>query len=84
MNKLDLALGVLAFGILIEILAFRVLFDQKQGFGSNSIRVIGLIAVVTLTTVLVLSETQGIEPAMAVLGAVAGYLFGFSERKSID
>lgn len=82
MTKLHLALAVIVFGLIIELLAFRVLHAREQGFGANSIRIIGLVAVITLVVVLVLSEIKGTEPAMAVLGAVAGYLFGFAEKKA--
>jgi hypothetical protein len=84
MQTLQLAVGFLIFGAILEILVFIVLFQKKQGFGANTIKIIGIIAVVTITGAIVTSEVENIEPAMAILGAVAGYLFGFSEKKTSD
>jgi uncharacterized membrane protein len=85
MDKYYLASGVLLFGLLIEMAIFIILLRKKQGFGTNTIRLIGIVAVIVLTAAIVLSEVSNIEPAMAILGAVAGYLFGFSEKKaSVD
>lgn len=82
MDKYYLSLSVLIFGLIIEAAIFSVLLVKKQGFGTNTIRIIGIVAVISLTTTIVISEVSNIEPAMAILGAVAGYLFGFSEKKT--
>ena len=82
--KYFLPLVVLSFGLLLEIGVFAIIIRQGQGFGPRNIRMVGIIAVLVLTCTLVLARGSGLEPAMAMLGAVAGYLFSFSEKKVTD
>lgn len=78
MAEIYLSLGVLVFGLIIIGLEVGVLFFQKQGWGINSTRLVGLTLVVICGVFLITagySERQ-IAPMIGLLGTIIGYLLG--------
>lgn len=57
---------------------------MKSGFGPFNLRVLGIILVATYATVLGLANVTKLTAAIGILGAIAGYLFGFSQGGSND
>jgi len=80
-TEIYLSLGVLLFGIVILVLEVFVLLRQKQGWGVNSTRIVGLTLVVIAGVFLITagySESQ-IAPMIGLLGTIVGYLLGKSD-----
>lgn len=68
---------VAGFGALALI---GVLVRMKPGFGPFNLRVIGLVVVATLASVLAVIDGNALTPAIGILGAIAGYLFGLKDK----
>ena len=70
-------IGILLVGIVALIGSFK---QMKPGFGPFNLRVIGIILVATFATILALIDNGKISAAIGILGAIAGYLFGFNNN----
>lgn len=68
---------VAAFGAIALI---GVLVRMKPGFGPFNLRAIGLVVVGTLASVLAIVDGNALTPAIGILGAIAGYLFGLKDK----
>jgi hypothetical protein len=56
-------------------------WKMKKGFGPFNLRVIGIVLVCTFATLLAITKESSLNAAMGILGAIAGYLFGFSGKE---
>jgi len=70
-------IGILLISVVALIGSFK---QMKPGFGPFNLRVIGIILVATFATILALIDNGKISAAIGILGAIAGYLFGFSNN----
>jgi len=66
--------GVLVLGAIALVGAFK---QMKPGFGPFNLRVLGIIIVAVFATTLGIIDNGKISSAIGILGAIAGYLFGF-------
>jgi hypothetical protein len=81
MTEIYLSWGILLFGLVVLSLEVIVLLKQKQGWGANSTRIVGLTLVVVSGVFLITagySESQ-IAPMIGLLGTIVGYLLGKSD-----
>lgn len=67
-------LAILGFGIFALI---RVLAHMKKGFGVFNVRITGIIIVATFASILAVLNPSTESAAIGILGAIAGYLFGY-------
>ena len=76
--EVALGWGVLAFGILIIILEVLVMLRLKKGWGTQSIRIVGLTLVLTSGLFLIVTgySQQQIAPMVGLLGTMTGFLLG--------
>ena len=72
-------LVVAGFGVFALL---KVFGHMKPGFGIFNVRITGLIVVATLASVLAVLSPTTESAAMGILGAVAGYLFGYGSGHS--
>lgn len=80
--ELYLSLAVLGFGLIILVLQMAVMLKVGKGWGPNAIRISGLTLVVISGVFLITAGyTQDqIAPMIGLLGTIAGYLLGKSEK----
>ena len=78
-----LSFGVLLFGLIIIGLQIGLLYRLKTGWGPNSLRMAGLTLVITSGIFLITAgySQDQTGPMFALLGTIAGYLLGKSEKK---
>jgi len=69
---------VIGFG-LASLLVVMKLVKPGSGFGPFNLRAVGMVLVATFATVVTL-WTGDASASMAILGAVAGYLFGLKDQ----
>lgn len=67
-------LAVLGFGVFSLIMVFS---HMKKGFGIFNVRITGIIIVATFASILAVLNPSSESAAIAILGAIAGYLFGY-------
>ena len=69
---------ILVFGLIVLALEVRVIVATASGWDVRSTRIVGLtLVVIAALCVLALTDTEArMSPIMAVLGSIAGYLFG--------
>ena len=53
---------------------------MRPGWGTENLRVVGLILVATFVSLLAIYEGDASRSAFGILGAIAGYLFGVADR----
>jgi hypothetical protein len=70
--------ALLLFGFIVLLLEIRVIISAGQGWDVRSTRIVGLTLVIlgALSVLAISSKDTEIAPVVAVLGSVAGYLFG--------
>ena len=76
-----LSIGVLIFSLIVMFMQYRYLKQQEHSWTSESvIRFIGFPIVISAALFLVVAgySDQQVAPVFALLGAIAGYLFGKS------
>jgi hypothetical protein len=56
-------------------------WKMKGGFGPFNLRVIGIVLISILATLLAIAKEVSLNAAMGILGATAGYLFGYSGKE---
>lgn len=64
------------------ILVFRRLKDLNQGFGSNSLKSLGIVLFLPSLVLLALLTDFAKETLAALLGTLAGYVLSSAEDKS--
>jgi hypothetical protein len=81
--ELYLSLGVLLFGLIILGLQVGLMFKVGKGWGPNSIRISGLTLVIISGLFLITAgySQDQIAPMVGLLGTIAGYLLGKSEKQ---
>jgi hypothetical protein len=70
-------LAVVGFGVFVMV---KVFGHMKDGFGSFNVRITGIVLVATLASILAVMNPSGESAAIGILGAIAGYLFGYSSN----
>lgn len=81
-TEIYLSLAVLGFGLVILALQIALMFKVGKGWGPNSIRICGLTLVIISGIFLITagySQAQ-VAPVIGLLGTIAGYLLGKSEK----
>jgi len=71
-------LAVLGFGIFALV---KVFSHMKDGFGIFNVRITGIVIVATLASILAVMNPSGESAAIGILGAIAGYLFGYGSKE---
>jgi len=71
-------LAVVGFGIFALC---KVFSHMKEGFGAFNVRVTGIVIVATLVSILAVLNPSGESAAIGILGAIAGYLFGYGKSE---
>ena len=82
-----LSIGVLLFSIIVMAMQYWYLKQNGQSWASESvIRFIGFPIVISAALFLVVAgySDQQVAPVFALLGAIAGYLFGKTDGESKD
>jgi predicted MFS family arabinose efflux permease len=82
LSKMDInrgiaILAVVGFGIFVMV---KVFGHMKDGFGPFNVRITGLVLVATLASILAVMNPSGESAAIGILGAIAGYLFGYGGK----
>lgn len=72
------SIGIMVISAIALIGSFR---QMKPGFGPFNLRVVGIILVATFASLLALIDTDKMSATIGILGAIAGYLFGFEKQK---
>ena len=76
---MDIQLVTIIGVLVVAVVALIGSFGQmKPGFGPFNLRVIGIILIATFATILALTVDGKISASIGILGAIAGYLFGFN------
>lgn len=73
--------AVLGFGVFALVRVFR---HMKQGFGVFNVRITGIVIVATLASALAVLNPSVESAAMGILGAIAGYVFGYGTNQKED
>ena len=71
-------LAVLGFGVFAIV---KIFSHMKKGFGTFNMRVTGIVIVATFASILAVLSPSSESAAIGILGAIAGYLFGFGTEK---
>lgn len=76
-------IAVLSFGGVVVMIEAAVMIIRKRGWGPQSIRIVGLTVIIISTIFLAVStvSAERLSAAYAVLGVVAGYLVGHSDKQ---
>lgn len=77
-NRGMAVIAILAFGIFA---LNKVLSQMKGGFGIFNVRITGIVIVATLASILAVINPAGESAAIGILGAIAGYLFGYGSKE---
>lgn len=77
-NRGIAVIAILAFGIFS---LNKVLSQMKGGFGIFNVRITGIVIVATLASILAVINPAGESAAIGILGAIAGYLFGYGSKE---
>lgn len=67
-------IAVVGFGVFVVI---KIFGHMKDGFGPFNVRITGIVIVATFTSILAIMNPSGENAAIGILGAIAGYLFGY-------
>jgi hypothetical protein len=80
--ELYLSLAVLGFGLLVLGAQMAIMLKVGKGWGPNSTRISGLRLVVVSGVFLITAgySQDQIAPMIGLLGTIAGYLLGKSEK----
>ena len=70
-------LAVLGFGIFAM---YKVFAHMKEGFGIFNLRIAGIVIVATFASILAVLNPSTESAAIGILGAIAGYLFGYGSK----
>lgn len=70
-------LAVLSFGIFAMT---KVFGHMKDGFGPFNVRITGIVLVAILASILAVMNPSDESAAIGILGAIAGYLFGYGSK----
>lgn len=70
-------LAVLGFGIFALL---KIFGHMKEGFGIFNVRISGIVIVATFASILAVLNPSTESAAIGILGAIAGYLFGYGAK----
>ena len=70
-------LAVLGFGVFAMV---KVFDKMNHGFGTFNVRITGTVIVATLASILAVVHPSSESAAFGILGAIAGYLFGYGSK----
>lgn len=73
-NRGGAILAVVGFGVFALV---KVFSHMQDGFGPFNVRISGIVIVATLVSILAVINPSGESAAIGILGAIAGYLFGY-------
>lgn len=69
--------AVVGFGVFALL---KVFAHMEKGFGPFNVRISGIVIVATLVSLLAVMNPSGESAAIGILGAIAGYLFGYGSK----
>lgn len=74
---------IIIISIISSIALIGIFFKMKEGFGPFNLKVYGLTIVITIASLLVLSNVSSdqLTACFGLLGTIAGYLFGMKVEK---
>jgi hypothetical protein len=78
-SKIAMLVMVTLIGSGTLLLAFK---QMKPGYIPQNLRVVGIVLVATLVSLLAILNEDALEAAIGILGAIIGYLFGFSSEQT--
>jgi hypothetical protein len=76
-NRALAILAVVSFGVFAMI---KIFSHMKDGFGPFNVRITGIVIVATLASILAVMNPSSESAAIGILGAIAGYLFGYGSK----
>ncbi len=82
-QSVTLPIAFLVFGALVVLMEVAVLYQKKQGFGPQAVRIVGVTTVLAITAALIASSLslERLTAAVGFFGTLAGYLAGRTEAK---
>lgn len=82
LSKMDFNRGLAIIAVWgFGFFALAKIFDRmKNGFGPFNVRITGIVIVATLTSILAVMSPSSESAAIGILGAIAGYLFGYGSK----
>ena len=85
-SQFALSVIILAFGLIISLGIFYVIIKKNQGWGNNSVRMVGLTLVLTASLFLITAgySQEQITPVVGLLGTIIGYLLGSGQKKDAE
>lgn len=82
----ELGWGVLVFGALIIGLEITLMLRLKKGWGTQSIRIVGITLVIIAGLFLIVTgySQEQIAPMIGLLGTITGFLLGKTSSKETE
>ena len=77
-------IGLLVFGLIVIGLEILVMLKRQKGWGPDSSRIVGLSLVVVLAVFIVSTTSisqERLTAAIGLLGTIAGYLLGKTDKE---
>jgi hypothetical protein len=74
-QQLMLTIGIIGAGAMVGV--FATFYRRGQGFGPLNLRAMGIVLIGTFAALLAAQGGNGLTAGFGVLGAIAGYIFGF-------
>ena len=76
-NRSIAIIAVLVFGLFALCKVFN---HMKKGFGQFNVRITGIVIIATFASILAVLSPTIENGAIGILGAIAGYLFGYGSK----
>src|SRR5258705_9738117 len=83
-SNLTLSIAILAFGLVVIIGVLYVILKKNQGFGPNSVSMVGITLIIVTSLFLVTSgyAEKQITPVIGLLSTIVGFFLANVQRKS--
>lgn len=83
-HSLRLSIAILIFGSIVIGGIFYILIKQNKGWGNNAIQIVSITLLIVAGLLLITAgySQQQITPIVGLLGTIAGYLLGKSNKES--
>jgi len=78
----SLAVYVLIFGAVVLVAEAAIMIVRGHNWGPQSVRMLAITLIIIASVFLAVSDSQRVGAAYALLGVIAGYLAGTSERRT--
>jgi cytochrome bd-type quinol oxidase subunit 2 len=83
-HSLYLSIALLFFGLVVICGIFYILIKQNKGWGPNAVQIVSITLLIVAGLFLITAgySQQQITPIVGLLGTIAGYLLGKSNKES--